>query len=100
MTIKKEFANRLSQVLAEKFPGQKQTEISKKLGVSQSTISLWTKAKRLPDMENAIEISVLLDVCVEWLLTGRGEKHPIEQGKTMPKELQHLFQKWLSDSNP
>lgn len=50
--------------------------LSNKFGVKYATISDWRKGKKCPTMKNAIDISKKLDICVEWLLTGRGRKRP------------------------
>ena len=50
----------------------------KLFGVSYATINDWRKGKKCPTMKNAIDIAMKLDICVEWLLTGRGRKHPDE----------------------
>lgn len=53
------------------------TEVLKKLfGVSSATISDWRHGKKCPTMKNALDIAVKLNVCVEWILTGRGPKQP------------------------
>lgn len=48
----------------------------KDFGVSYATISDWRKGKKCPTMKNAIDIAMKLEICVEWLLTGRGQKRP------------------------
>lgn len=53
------------------------TEVLVKLfGVSSATVNDWRHGKKCPKMKNALDIAVKLNVCVEWLLTGRGPKHP------------------------
>lgn len=67
-------------------------EFAKTFGVSQATVSDWW---------NAIKICIILNVCVEWLGTGRGPKvppcvpeptpaSPPEQ-KEMLKKITHLL---------
>lgn len=53
--------------------------LSKLFAVEGSTVSDWRNGKKCPTMENAILIGEKLDVCVEWLLTGRGPMHPPPQ---------------------
>lgn len=54
-----------------------QEALAKTFHVSTTTIFSWRNGDKLPDMENAIEVSVKLGICVEWLLTGRGAKRPM-----------------------
>lgn len=44
--------------------------------VSTATVSNWRHGQKCPAMKNALELAVKLDVCVEWLLTGRGPVSP------------------------
>lgn len=44
--------------------------------VSTATVSNWRHGQKCPAMKNALELAVKLDVCVEWLLTGRGPVTP------------------------
>lgn len=44
--------------------------------VSSATVNDWRHGKKCPTMKNALDIAIKLNVCVEWILTGRGPKHP------------------------
>jgi DNA-binding XRE family transcriptional regulator len=46
------------------------------LKVSTTTVHDWMKGKKLPGMDSAIRLAMFFNVCVEWLLTGRGPKAP------------------------
>lgn len=46
------------------------------LGVGTTMAWNYVNGEKLPSMEKAIEIALKLDVCVEWLLTGRGPMQP------------------------
>lgn len=46
------------------------------LGVSTTMAWNYTNGEKLPSMDKAVEIAVKLQVCVEWLLTGRGPLQP------------------------
>ena len=72
------FAKRFNQMLIESNAPTKQGELAKWLGVSQPTISDYRNGVICPKMERAIEIAEKLGCCVEWLLTGRGDKYPIK----------------------
>ena len=49
----------------------------------------WQREHGLPSMANALTLAQKLDVCVEWLLTGRGAKYPAE-GVQTPTEARIL----------
>lgn len=53
-----------------------QTAIAHDLGLSQSSVQKWAAGKGLR-LTHALEIAEKCGVCVEWLYTGRGPKHPI-----------------------
>lgn len=44
--------------------------------VSGATISNWRNGIKLPDIDHAVDIALKFNVCVEWLLTGRGPRAP------------------------
>lgn len=48
--------------------------------VSSATVNDWRHGKKCPTMKNALDIAVKLNVCVEWILTGRGPKRPGDNG--------------------
>lgn len=53
-----------------------QKELAKELGISQPMFSQMLSGDKLPSQAKAIEIAVFFDVCVEYLLSGRGPIHP------------------------
>lgn len=53
-----------------------QTEIGKLVGKGQTTVSKWRLGQSLPELSTAIELALKANLCVEWLLTERGPKHP------------------------
>lgn len=55
-----------------------QKEMAKALGVSEGMFTSYKNGEKLPSMAKAIEIAEKTGVTVEWLLTGRGAKHPID----------------------
>jgi DNA-binding XRE family transcriptional regulator len=63
-------------MLIESNAPTKQGELAKWLGVSQPTISDYRNGVIHPKIERAVEIAEKLGCCVEWLLTGRGDKYP------------------------
>ena len=52
--------------------------LTKLFNVAPSTISDWRGGRKLPSMDRAIMIAIKLNVCVEYLLTGRGQKRPTD----------------------
>ena len=50
--------------------GLSQSEFSKKMGVTQQTLSNWENGNRMPDIETIIELADLFGVSIDYL-TGR-----------------------------
>lgn len=48
--------------------GLSQTELAKLIGVTQDSISLWEKGKRLPDTQYVIKLAQLFNVSADYLL--------------------------------
>lgn len=68
--------DRAMEALAERYPRQKPTQerLAALAGVKQPSVNEWKDG--FPAMENAVRLSENLGICVEWLLTERGPKHP------------------------
>lgn len=64
------------EALRERYPREKptQTRLAALAGVRQPTVNDWKEA--YPTMETAVRLAENLNVCVEWLWTERGPKHP------------------------
>lgn len=56
-------------------------ELAEKLGVSQSSISLWEKGDRKPDYENIVKLSSIYGVTTDFLLGSQmlGEKSKLQE---------------------
>ena len=70
--------------------------MAKMFGVSQATVSEWWNAIKMPGLEKLIEICIILNVCVEWLGTGRGPKVPPcmpEQNPALSPEQKEMLKK-------
>jgi hypothetical protein len=68
---------RIKEALEDKeLPATQAYAAIKLLNIRQPSVSDWNKPDRYPTIENAIELASKLGVCVEWLLTERGPKHP------------------------
>lgn len=61
----------LKEILAEK--GIKQTFIADKLGVSNTTVSLWVLGRTEPTLTNLMKLSEVLGVDVSILINGKKE---------------------------
>ncbi len=84
--IKREFSLRLREALVETWPGERMQAIwAKSLGVSPATLSEWLNGLKMPSTEKLIEVCLVLNVGVEWLATGKGEKIPRASQKKEPK---------------
>lgn len=53
-----------------------QGELGKHFGVSQQTVSNWANGIRIPQPVQCREICEAFGVNVEWIYTGRGDRHP------------------------
>lgn len=71
------FGNRLQRLIDESpYKGESQRRLGRRFDVSGPTVNEWLKGKKMPGIETAIRVALVLDVCVEYLLTGRGPKDP------------------------
>jgi hypothetical protein len=67
---------RAMEALTERFPREKPTQgkLAQVAGIKQPSVNDWKDG--YPAMETAVRTATALGVCVEWLLTERGPKHP------------------------
>ena len=72
----REFGARFGQACREANLSDTQADLAKIFMVSAAMISYYKTGKKLPSMETALLIATKTGVCVEWLLSGRGPKHP------------------------
>ena len=74
------FAERFRQLVNDKgWEHLNRVQLGKKIGTSATCATYYMNGDRLPSIEQARNICELLGgVCVEWLLTGKGPKHPNE----------------------
>lgn len=54
------------------------SDLGELMGVSYKAAGNWLRGLSFPSMTNVLRLAVWGGVCVEWLLTGRGPKHPPE----------------------
>ncbi len=74
------FGPRLSELLKKR--GIKQVELSSDTGLSKNTINYYISGKNFPDTESLYKISKVLNVSMEWLLTGT-ENFQVESHDTV-----------------
>lgn len=63
---------RLREIWTES--GVKQEEFAKRLGVTTVTLANYMKGARKPDSDFLLAISIELNICLDWLVVGRGPK--------------------------
>jgi DNA-binding XRE family transcriptional regulator len=74
-----EYASRFKRLWKDSDAPKTQKELAKWLNYSQPMINYWLNGEKLPSMETAIKIADKFGVCVEWLITGKGLKHPNDE---------------------
>ena len=65
--------NRIKMARLEK--GWSQAELARRMFITQSSVAEWESGRKAPHTKNLARLAMLLGVSVEWLATGRGEKH-------------------------
>lgn len=72
------FLERALEALQDRHPRERptQTRLAKLTGVSQPAVFEWGLPGRAPDHAKVLKLAAELNVCVEWLYTERGPKHP------------------------
>ena len=83
--------DRIKIAMAEHGLKATQTECAKLLGIKQPSVWEWASNDGAPSVENSTTLGRELNVCVEWILTGRGPKHP---GPPMEPAAQALWELW------
>ena len=70
--------NRIKKARLEK--GWSQAELARRMFITQSSVAEWESGRKAPHTKNLARLAMLLGISVEWLATGRGEKHPSSSG--------------------
>ena len=66
-----------------------QTAVAKVCGITQPSVQRWAVGENLPTLKQAVRFGMKTGVCVEWIYTGRGPKHPeAKPGSTTEAVLQ------------
>lgn len=58
--------------------GETQESLARKIGVSSSTVSRWQNGSK-PHKTKAHQLAGILQVTTSWLLTGEGEREPVNK---------------------
>lgn len=98
-TVKSEraaFAERLNQALDEApidapLGRGRQRFVGRMFGVDYTAARKWLTGEGFPTLEKSIEIAKILNVGLEWLLTGRGDKRVMDD---MSTQLARLLDLW------
>lgn len=80
---------RVQEAMRDQGLNDSQETIAAKFSVRQPSVSAWQSGA--PELVRAIEIARELNICVEWLLTGRGPKRP---GPPMEIKAQKFWDLW------
>ncbi|MEI7841749.1 MAG: helix-turn-helix transcriptional regulator [Gallionellaceae bacterium] len=67
--------NRIKKARSEK--GWSQADLSRRMFVSQPSVAAWESGRKAPHTKNLARLAMLLEVSVEWLTTGRGDKNTV-----------------------
>lgn len=70
------FWARVKEAMEDRGLSATQANAAKLIGIQQPSISDWNKPGGFPSVENAVDLALRLNVCVEWLFTERGPKRP------------------------
>ena len=100
-----EFGNRLQRLINDSGLGHLTgDELGKRFGVSGAMLTYYRQGEKMPAMRTACKMAIALNCCVEYLLTGRGPKHPglpdddgIDEPpwRDLPQDARHHFAKAL-----
>lgn len=87
---RKTFWERLIEAWGPKGHPTSQLGVANKLGMSQGSVGRWARDEGLPELDTVRELANLGDVCVEWLLTGKGPRRPTP----VDEETNELLEVW------
>lgn len=73
------FLDRALEALSGRYPNERPTQVrlGKIVGMSQPAVHEWGLPGRAPAHAAVLTLAKELNVCVEWLYTERGPKHPL-----------------------
>ena len=74
---KRAFWLRVQEAMRDQGKKPTQAAVAKLVGIKQPSVNKWAKGG-LPTMETVVDLAERLNVSVEWLLTERGPKRPLD----------------------
>ncbi|MBR6081195.1 MAG: helix-turn-helix transcriptional regulator [Treponema sp.] len=84
------FAERLERLIKEK--KLTQIVVADTVGIRRPTISDWKKNGSYPTADVAVKIAKLLEVSVEYLITGKEDNPYIEENKNLKEKIQKAIE--------
>lgn len=87
---RKTFWQRLTDAWGARGLPTSQLGIARELGMSQGSVGRWARDEGLPELDVVRQLALKGDVCIEWLLTGRGPKRPMP----VDEETAELLEVW------
>ena len=87
---RKSFWDRLIEAWGARELPTSQLGIAGALSMSQGSVGRWARGEGLPELDVVRELALRGDVCIEWLLTGRGPKRPMP----VDEETNELLEIW------
>ena len=84
------FAERLERLLKERMITQ--IAVADSVGIRRPTISDWKKNGSYPTADVAIKIAKLLNVSVEYLITGEDESPYLEENQKLKEKIQRAIE--------
>jgi hypothetical protein len=75
---KRTFWLRVQEAMKDKNLDPTQKVAGELIGIKQPSVHKWTKGGQ-PKMQHVVALASKLNVCVEWLYSERGPKHPLDE---------------------
>jgi hypothetical protein len=75
--LRKEFADRVNELIQSEAGDSKLENFSRRVGVSMRQLSEWKNPRHInwPGAQNIIQLAIQGDISPTWLLLGKGAKH-------------------------
>lgn len=91
------FWTRLMEAMREADQPESQAAVARLIGIKQPSVHEWAYGG-LPTLDRCRDLAAKLDVCVEWLYTGRGPKRPAVPSDPDAAKLWEIWLKLTPDS--
>ncbi len=89
---------RIQTALSERGLKPTQDTVAKILRIKQPSVSEWKSRGSAPKLDHAIALATKLNVCVEWIYTGRPPKHPAPPAEPIAQQLWSLWPRLDDDT--